>query len=98
LHTGTSYRLRFINITVAQAELRVRLTNKSVPAQWQVIAKDGADLPSAQLRISTADMGVSVGETYDVEYRPETAGLADLEIRARPDWPVIQPLKLVDAK
>lgn len=85
LHTGTSYRLRFINITVAQAELRVRLTNKGVPAQWKVIAKDGADLPSAQLRISTADMGVSVGETYDVEYRPETAGLAGLEIRASPD-------------
>ena len=97
LHTGTSYRLRFINITVAQAELRVRLTNKGVPAQWKVIAKDGADLPSAQLKVSTADIGVSVGETYDVEYRPETAGLADLEIRAGPDWPVIQPLKMVDA-
>ena len=98
LHIGTSYRLRFINITVAQAELRVRLTNKGVPARWKVIAKDGADLPSAQLRVSTADIGVSVGETYDVEYRPETEGLADLEIRAKPDWPVIQPLKLVGAK
>jgi manganese oxidase len=98
LHAGTLYRLRFINITVAQAELRVRLTIKGVPVRWKVIAKDGANLPPAQLRSSTADMGITVGETYDVEYRPETVGLADLEIRATPSWPVILPLKLVEPK
>jgi manganese oxidase len=81
LHTLTRYRLRLINITDNSADLRVRLTYKGVPVQWKVIAKDGADLPPAQLRSSTADMGITVGETYDVEYQTETPGLADLEIR-----------------
>jgi hypothetical protein len=37
---------------------------KAEPVQWKVIAKDGAGLPPAQLRSSTADMGITVGETY----------------------------------
>jgi FtsP/CotA-like multicopper oxidase with cupredoxin domain len=99
LHAGTRYRLRFINITDNSADLRVRLTNKDVPVEWKVIAKDGADLPPAQLRFSTADMGITVGETYDVEYQAETPGLADLEIW-QPSFPtpVTLPLKFVAAK
>ena len=69
LYTATRYRLRLINITQNEADLRVRLLNKGVPVRWKVIAKDGADLPPAQLKFSTADMGITVGETYDVEYR-----------------------------
>lgn len=99
LHAGTRYRLRLINITDNGADLRVRLTNKDVPVQWKVIAKDGADLPPAQVRSSRADMGITVGETYDVEYRAETPGLADLEIW-QPSFPtpVTLPLKFVAAK
>jgi hypothetical protein len=56
-------------------------------------------LPPAQLKSSTADMGITVGETYDVEYQAETPGLADLEIR-QPSFPtpVTLPLKISDAK
>jgi FtsP/CotA-like multicopper oxidase with cupredoxin domain len=99
LHAGTRYRLRFINITDNSSDLRVRLTNKDVPVQWKVIAKDGADLPSAQLRSSIADMGITVGETYDVEYQANAPGLADLEIW-QPSFPtpVTVPLKFVTAK
>jgi FtsP/CotA-like multicopper oxidase with cupredoxin domain len=99
LHTSTRYRLRLINITDNSADLRVRLMNKGVPVQWRVIAKDGADLPPAQLKSSTADMGITVGETFDVEYQADAAGLADLEIR-QPSFPtpVTLPLKFVDAK
>jgi manganese oxidase len=99
LHTATRYRLRLINITDNAADLRVRLINKGIPVQWKVIAKDGADLPTAQLKSSTADMGITVGETYDVEYQAETPGLADLEIR-QPSFPtpVTLPLKISDAK
>jgi FtsP/CotA-like multicopper oxidase with cupredoxin domain len=99
LRASTRYRLRLINITDNGADLRVRLMNKGVPAQWKVIAKDGADLPPAQLRSSLADMGITVGETYDVEYQAETPGLADLEIR-QPSFPtpVTLPLKFVEAK
>lgn len=99
LHASTQYRLRLINITDNAVDLRVRLTNKDLPVQWKVIAKDGADLPPAQLRLSKADMGITVGETYDVVYQAEAAGLAHLEI-----WeplfptPVNQPLSFVNAK
>jgi manganese oxidase len=99
LQLSTPYRLRFINITDNAADLRVRLTNKGVPVQWTVIAKDGADLPPTQLRSSAADMGITVGETYDVEYQSDTPGINDLEIR-QPSFPtpVTVPLKFVIAK
>ncbi len=93
LHTGTRYRFRLINITDNASDLRMRLTNKGVPAQWKVIAKDGADLPPAQLKSSVADMGITVGETYDVEYQAEAPGLADLEIR-EPSFPMAATLSL----
>jgi FtsP/CotA-like multicopper oxidase with cupredoxin domain len=99
LHAATRYRLRLINITDNAADLRVRLTSHDVPVQWKVIAKDGADLMPAQVKSSPADMGITVGETYDVEYQAETPGLANLEI-----WepifptPVTLPLQFAAAK
>ena len=99
LHTATPYRLRLINITQNEADLRVRLIHNGVLEQWRVIAKDGADLPPAQLRFSAADMGITVGETYDVEYQAQTPGLADLEIRETGfPTPVTLPLKFSDAR
>lgn len=99
LHSSTRYRLRFINITDNGVDLRVRLTNKGVPVQWTVIAKDGADLPLAQLKSSTADIGITVGETYDVEYQIETPELADLEIwQPLYPTPVTLPLMFVEDK
>jgi len=73
--------------------------NNGVPVEWKVIAKDGADLPPSQLKFATADMGITVGETYDVEYQAKSPGLADLEIRETTfPTPVTVPLKFVDAK
>ncbi|MBV8569790.1 MAG: hypothetical protein JO319_04200, partial [Acidobacteriaceae bacterium] len=92
-------RLRLINITDNAADLRVRLTNKGVPVQWRVIAKDGADLPAAQLRSTAADLGITVGETYDVEYQSDAPGIRDLEIRQLSfPTPVTLPLKFVETK
>ena len=50
--------------------------------QWMVIAKDGADLPIAQRKESAAEMGVTVGATYDVEYRSDRVGRAQMLIEA----------------
>jgi FtsP/CotA-like multicopper oxidase with cupredoxin domain len=99
LQAGTKYRLRFINITPNASSLRVRLTSKDAPVEWKVVAKDGADLPPAQLKSSAADMGITVGETYDVEYQEDTPGFANLQIWL-PVFPVMatQPLKFVAAK
>jgi manganese oxidase len=98
LHTGMRYRLRLINITDNISDLRVRLTSQNTPVQWKIIAKDGADFPAAQMKTSTADMGITVGETYDVEYESLTTGVANLEAAESPFPPAILPLQFKDAK
>ena len=99
LQTATPYRLRLINITENESDLRVRLLHHGVPVQWKVIAKDGANLPSAQLKVSSADMGITVGETYDVQYQTETPGVVDLEIRETGfPTPVTVPLIFTEGK
>jgi hypothetical protein len=80
LHTATRYRLRLINITSNSVDLRVRLSNQGAPVKWKLVAKDGADLPAAQLKSSDAEMGITVGETYDLEYRSDNAGMADMVV------------------
>jgi hypothetical protein len=45
-----------------------------------VVAKDGADLPSAQIVTSPADMFLAVGSTCDVEVTLEKPGLSGLQI------------------
>ncbi len=86
LHSGERYRLRMINITDDLVDLRVRLTSNDKPVQWKIVAKDGADLPAAQVKFSAADMPITVGETYDVEYEAKQAGEASLQI-----WEVSYP-------
>jgi manganese oxidase len=99
LKTGTTYRLRLINITNNESDLRVRLDSKEVPVQWTVIAKDGADLPMAQRKACPAEMGVTVGTTYDIEYRSDRVGHAEILIAA-PSFEalIMQPLDFVSPK
>jgi FtsP/CotA-like multicopper oxidase with cupredoxin domain len=100
LHIGARYRLRFINICDDEGDLRVRLSNNysEVPLRWIVVAKDGMNLPPAQLKQSSVEMGITVGETYDVKFQAETSGLASLQIW-QPSYPslVTQPLRFVSA-
>ena len=99
VQAGVRCRLRLINITDNISSLRVRLVGNDQPLQWKVIAKDGADLPPAQLKSSVADMTITVGETYDVEYQAEHPGNVDLQIWL-PSFPVrvTQPLTFVASK
>ncbi len=99
LRTGARYRLRLINITTNESDLRVRLVSQDVPVQWRVIARDGADLPTAQLKFSTADMGLTVGSTCDVEYESGHELHVEMHISA-PGFEalVMQPLDVVSAK
>jgi hypothetical protein len=64
-----------------------------------VVAKDGANLPPAQLKSSVADMEITVGETYDVEYQADHPANVDLQIWV-PTFPVrvTQPLTFVASK
>lgn len=99
LQTGTRYRLRLINITDNISNLRVRLVGNDTLLQWKVIAKDGADLPPAQCKTSSADLLITVGETYDVEYQAEHPGDVELQIWL-PSFPVrvTQPLTFIADK
>jgi len=74
LSAGTTYRLRFINIHLAEAA-RLSMVVDSVPVTWRSIAKDGADLPvSMQVAEPARIERIGVGETYDFELTPQRAG------------------------
>jgi FtsP/CotA-like multicopper oxidase with cupredoxin domain len=85
LEAGRKYRFRFINITTNNQALQVSLRDPNGPVDWRIVAKDGADLPASQLRSAKAQLTVSVGETYDVEFtssRPQDV-LLDLLMPAQ---------------
>ena len=52
----------------------------SSPVTWRAIAKDGADLPISQATERPARQVVSVGETYDFEFEPQSASELRLEV------------------
>lgn len=83
LHTGKRYRFRLINITDEGADLRVRLLSRNELISWKVVARDGADLPPAQIATSAADIALTVGSTCDVEVTLENAGLNELQISSK---------------
>jgi manganese oxidase len=83
LHRGRSYRFRLINITDEGADLRVRLVSSNKILSWKVVARDGADLPPAQVVTSDADMNLPVGSTCDVEITLENPGVNELQISSR---------------
>jgi FtsP/CotA-like multicopper oxidase with cupredoxin domain len=80
LETGKKYRLRFINIAPNNVALRVSLRKAGVPVQWRIIAKDGADLPPALVKTTTAEAGITVGETFDVEFTADSPQELSLEV------------------
>jgi len=71
---GQTYRLRIINILPDNPPMEIILETAGVPVKWRPLAKDGADLPLGHRALCTAQQTLSIGETYDFEFRPETAG------------------------
>jgi FtsP/CotA-like multicopper oxidase with cupredoxin domain len=68
LRAGKKYRFRLINISTNNQGMQVSLRNPNGVADWQITAKDGADLPPESIRTGKAELTVTVGETYDVEF------------------------------
>jgi manganese oxidase len=68
LQAGKKYRFRLINISTNNQAMQVSLGDPNGPVDWRVIAKDGADLPPTQTHSSKAQLTITVGETYDVEF------------------------------
>jgi manganese oxidase len=72
LQSGRKYRLRLINISTNNQGMQVSLRNVNGPVEWRIIAKDGADLPPDSVRSTKAQLTITVGETYDVDFLPAT--------------------------
>jgi FtsP/CotA-like multicopper oxidase with cupredoxin domain len=70
LQTGKKYRLRLINISTNNQGMQVSLRDTNGPVEWLNIAKDGIDLTPHP---SKAQLTITVGETYDVEFSTATA-------------------------
>lgn len=99
LKAGKKYRFRFINISTNNQGMQIVLRNPGGLAEWTVIAKDGADLPVAAVHPAKADLTVTVGETYDVEFvsKTEQDWLLDL-LRPALKMHTIQNLSFVKAE
>lgn len=82
LKVGVTYRFRLINITPNFTAI-VSLRGDAGPVKWKPISKDGAELPPSQMESRPARQMISVGETYDFEYRPDAPGELRLEIQRR---------------
>jgi FtsP/CotA-like multicopper oxidase with cupredoxin domain len=84
--TGKTYRFRLININ---PDWRVifSLMSDSGLVKWRPIAKDGADLPSAQRGERPAYLLTGPGETAEFEFTPTTAGELRFEAKTKaPGW------------
>lgn len=80
LVTGTKHRFRLINISPNNVRMRTSLRKEGSPVQWRIIAKDGADLPPAAATMQRAELGITVGETYDFEYEASTPQELAIEV------------------
>lgn len=85
LKVGTTYRLRFVNISVDKPLLHVRLTRDTVNTRgtmplrgdfltWRLIAKDAWPTTSALGAPKPSIQRVSTGETADLEFTPDSVG------------------------
>ncbi len=81
VRVGVPHRLRFINITIARPSIRVELRRDTTLLTWRALAKDGRELPAARQLARPARQQISIGETYDFELTPATAGEYRLEVR-----------------
>ena len=72
LQVGKKYRFRLINISTNNQGMQVSLRNVNGPVDWRILAKDGAGLPPDGGRPTKAQLTITVGETYDVEFPAAT--------------------------
>ena len=68
LQASKKYRFRFINISTNNQGMQVSLRNAQGPVEWRVIAKDAVDRAPGATPPTKAQLTVTVGETYDVEF------------------------------
>ncbi len=75
---GTTYRLRFFNITSSDTHL-LTVEGPAGLVRWRPVARDGADLGPEHATIQPARQASSAGVTQDFRFTPEAPG--DYRIR-----------------
>jgi FtsP/CotA-like multicopper oxidase with cupredoxin domain len=87
LRAGVTYRFRLINIRTDYAAT-VAILDEGQPAQWRLVAKDGADLPTSQATVRPASLTFAAGEIYDVEFTPQVGQDLTLQFGGPKQGPV----------
>ena len=92
LHVGRQARLRILSLNTygpvpivsltARPDSAPILTRDTLLVQWRLVAKDGTDLPATVQTLRSAEVVVTMGETYDFVYTPQRPGQLRLEMRA----------------
>jgi FtsP/CotA-like multicopper oxidase with cupredoxin domain len=82
LRRGMASRIRIINITIGRPGLRMELRQDTALVNWRPLAKDGADIPSADRTLRKGTQTLSIGETMDVEFSPMRPGEYRLEAKS----------------
>ncbi len=77
---GIPQRLRFIELSLSGENLAVSLYAGSHVLMWTPVAKDGRDLSAALQVPEIATRALSVGETRDFRFTPQTAGTLTLGV------------------
>jgi FtsP/CotA-like multicopper oxidase with cupredoxin domain len=94
---GQRYRLRLIDINPNNPGVFSLLGPPGL-LQWRAVAKDGADLPTAQALIKDSMQPVFAGETYDFEFQAQESGSLRLEIANVPAavtlWKIVQRIEV----
>ncbi len=84
LKAGTTYRFRMVNIR-AEGGVMMSLMDGEQPAEWKMVARDGADLPAQQLKTTPARWGFASGQIADFEFTPTKAGKLLLKFAEPPE-------------
>jgi manganese oxidase len=90
LVVGTAYRFRVIAIPSDEA-LMAMLMGPAGPQQWRMIAKDGADVPPADVSTRAARLLTGPGETWDFAFTPTEPGDLSFQVYLFNGLPVGEP-------
>lgn len=81
LVVGKTYRFRLVTIS-ANTFYLVQMKNGPADFPWKLVARDGADLRSAQNEKTFGDRVTTAGTTRDYEVTPTEAGTLTLSVNA----------------
>ena len=72
--SGETYRLRLINITLANPAMFASITDGEKPLSWRRLAKDAINVPADEVVETAANQQISIGETFDMMLEAPPAG------------------------